>query len=311
MKILNHLFVLFLITLSSGCNKKEVYLFSYFKGNGEDGLHLAYSKDGKRWNKLNNDQSFLIPAIGKHKLMRDPCIFPGLDGYYHMVWTVSWGDSGIGYANSKDLINWSEQQLIPVMKHEPKALNCWAPEISYDEEQEQYMIYWSTTIPGRFPATDHTGDNNYNHRMYYTTTKDFKTFSETKILYDGGFNVIDGSIVKVNDQYIMVIKDETRYPKPEKNLKIVWSGNSTGPWSKPSEPITGNYWAEGPSIIQTDNEWVVYFDKYAEGSMGAVSTSDWENWTDISDGIYFHEGVRHGTVFKVPLKVLENIQNSL
>ena len=25
------------------------YLFSYFKGNGEDGLHLAYSNDGLKW----------------------------------------------------------------------------------------------------------------------------------------------------------------------------------------------------------------------------------------------------------------------
>ena len=27
----------------------EVLLFSYFKGNGEDGLHLAYSRDGLQW----------------------------------------------------------------------------------------------------------------------------------------------------------------------------------------------------------------------------------------------------------------------
>ena len=65
----------------------NVYLFSYFKGNGEDGLHLAYSHDGLKWLALKNDKSFLTPNIGKDKLMRDPSICQGPDGTYHMVWT--------------------------------------------------------------------------------------------------------------------------------------------------------------------------------------------------------------------------------
>ncbi len=64
--------------------------------------------------------------------MRDPCIIRGADGLFHMVWTVSWNERTIGYASSKDLIHWSEQQAIPVMEHEPTTLNCWAPEIFYD-----------------------------------------------------------------------------------------------------------------------------------------------------------------------------------
>ena len=52
-------FVLILMCLS--CNDsetKDVLMFSYFKNNGEDGLHLAYSMDGLKWEALNNDQSF-------------------------------------------------------------------------------------------------------------------------------------------------------------------------------------------------------------------------------------------------------------
>ena len=41
----------------------DVYLFSYFKNNGEDGLHLAYSYDGLKWTALKNDSSFLKPAV--------------------------------------------------------------------------------------------------------------------------------------------------------------------------------------------------------------------------------------------------------
>src|SRR6476619_7546736 len=77
-----------------------VYVFSYFKNNGQDGLHLAYSKDGLNWTALNNDESVLKPEVGKEKLMRDPCIIRGVDGLFHMVWTCSWQDKGIGYASS-------------------------------------------------------------------------------------------------------------------------------------------------------------------------------------------------------------------
>ena len=114
-----------LVTLIS-CLKKEqeVYLFSFFKDNGQDGLHLASSTDGLKWSALNNNKSFLTPEIGKDKLMRDHCIIKGGDSKFHMVWTTSWTDNGIGYANSSDLIHWSKQKFIPVMAHEPDVMNC-------------------------------------------------------------------------------------------------------------------------------------------------------------------------------------------
>src|SRR5471030_1214648 len=131
-----------------------VYMFSYFKDNGQDGLHLAYSYDGYSFTALHNDSSFLKPFVSKDKLMRDPCIIRGADNLFRMVWTVSWADKGIGYASSTDLIHWSEQQYIPVMQKEDSARNCWAPEITYDAKQKDYMIYWATTIPGRFAEGD-------------------------------------------------------------------------------------------------------------------------------------------------------------
>jgi hypothetical protein len=124
------------------------YLFSYFTGNGEDGLHFAESDDGLTWSSVANGRSFLTPAVGS-KLMRDPSIVRGGDGTFHLVWTTGWWDKGIGVAHSQDLVRWSEQQFVPVMEHEPEAQNCWAPEIFFDDERGRYLIYWSTTIPGR------------------------------------------------------------------------------------------------------------------------------------------------------------------
>ena len=288
--------------------ENEVYLFAYFMSNGEDGLHLAYSKDGFKWNALNNNKSFLAPEVGEDKLMRDPCIISGPDGKFHMVWTVSWKEKGIGYASSDDLIQWSDQKYIPVMEHESNAKNCWAPEVFYDEVSEQYIIIWSTTIPGRFPDTEKTGDNGNNHRMYYVTTKNFIEFSKAELFYNKGFNVIDGTIIKDNGKYILFLKDETRHPA-EKNIKIATSSELIKNYGKPTNPITGDYWAEGPTPIKIGDYWIVYFDKYRKHKMGAVRSIDLQNWEDISEQIIFPEGTRHGTVFVAKKELLEKIKN--
>ena len=128
-------------------------IFTSFRGNGDDGLHLAWSEDGYTWTPLRDDKPLLHPEVGGG-LMRDPQILQGPDGTFHMVWTTAWNKHGVGYANSRDLIHWSQQKLLDVMKDEPQARNVWAPEIFYDASQKQFMIFWASTIPGRFPA-DH------------------------------------------------------------------------------------------------------------------------------------------------------------
>ncbi|WP_084148723.1 glycoside hydrolase family 43 protein [Arenibacter latericius] len=285
----------------------EVLLFSYFKGNGEDGLHLAYSEDGFVWKALKNDTSFLSPVVGKDKLMRDPCIIKGGDGNYHMVWTVSWTYNGIGYAYSKDLINWSEQQFIPVMAHQKDNRNTWAPEITFDPDTGTYMIYWASTVSGKFPETKSEKENGYNHRIYYTTTQDFKNYAQTRLLYEPGFNVIDSHIIKIKDQYVMFLKDETIEP-PQKNIKIAYSNALEGPYSAPGKPITGDYWAEGPTTAYVDGQFIVYFDKYINHQYGAVTSKDLHNWKDVSDRIKFPEGARHGTIISIPRSVLEKLK---
>lgn len=308
----NKIIFLFLFSLMAvhGFTQKndEVYLFSYFTGNGEDGLHLAFSFDGMKWEALKNNTSFLNPEVGVDKLMRDPCIIAGPDNKFHMVWTVSWKEKGIGYASSEDLVHWSQQQYIPVMEHETTARNCWAPEIFYDNNSKQYIIFWSTTIPGRFPESESTGDDSYNHRMYYVTSNDLKTFSETKLFFNQGFNIIDGTLCNEDGQYVLFLKNETRYP-PEKNIRVSTSSKLTGEYSKASEPITGEYWAEGPTSIKIGDFRVVYFDKYRDHKMGAVRSKDLKNWEDISDRVEFPEGTRHGTIFKVSNEVYQRLSD--
>lgn len=303
MKFNNVYFFVTALLLSGNLFAQEspVYMFSYFKDNGQDGLHLAYSQDGYTWKTLNQDQSLLEPAAGKDKLMRDPCIIRGRDGLFHMVWTVSWNEKGIGYATSKDLVQWSSQQYLPVMQDE-NALNCWAPELNYDARKRRYMIYWASTVPGKFPETDHSGDGKYNHRMYYVYTKDFKKISKPKILYDKGFTVIDATIKQNDNRYVMFLKDETKLPAAAKNIRIATSTRLHKNYTDAGEPITGNYWAEGPTVLKKDKEWIVYFDKYRDHRYGAVVSTDLKTWRDISDQIVMPKGLRHGTVFTITQK---------
>ena len=286
------------------------YLFSYFVGQN-DGLHLAYSFDGLTWTALNEGRSLLTPTLGKDKLMRDPSILQAPDGTFHMVWTTGWTDRIIGYASSDDLIHWSEQQAIPVMMHEPTAHNCWAPELLYDDTSNTYYIFWATTIPGRHKevATSES-EKGLNHRIYYVTTKDFRTFSDTKMFFNPDFSVIDAAIVKdtKRNEWIMVVKNENSNP-PEKNLRITRTKNLSSAFPvNVSVPITGNYWAEGPSPLFIGDTLYVYFDKYQNHTYGAVRSNDHgETWEDVSDRVSFPEGIRHGTAFVVDVSVVENL----
>ena len=274
------------------------YIFSYFKGNGEDGLHLAYSEDGLAWRALNNDQPFFHPTVGKEKLTRDPSIVRGPDGMYHMVWTAGWNEPGFGYAESRDLITWTHERYVPVMSKEPTAMNTWAPEIFYDSLRLRYQIFWASTIPGRFAGDSAGGGGKYNHRLYYTTTKDFRTFAPTKLLYDRGFSVIDADIIRDGTRYVMFLKDERERP-PQKNIRLAYAERPEGPWSQATRPITGDYWAEGPTALHVGNEWIVYFDRYRDHRYGAISSTDLAKWEDVSEYLALPDGLRHGTAFAV------------
>ena len=279
------------------------YLFAHFTGNGEKGLHFAASTDGLTWTAVAGGRSFLTPSVGS-RLLRDPSIVRGPDGVFHLVWTTGWWDKGIGLAHSKDLVEWSEQQFLPVMAHEPEAQNCWAPEIFFDEDRDRYLIFWATSIPGRFAGTDpkapglSRGDR-ANHRMYFVETKDFRTFSDAKLLYDGGFSVIDAFMIRADrDRYVMIVKDETLRPTPRKHLRIVEAKRPEGPYGQASGPVSPD-WVEGPSALRIGADWIAYYDEYTRKRYGAIRSRDLRQW-EPGPAVHFPPGTRHGTAFTVP-----------
>ena len=281
-------------------------------GNGEGGLHLAARQDSKKWEALKDGQSILKPVIGKDKLMRDPSIVQDENGVFHMVWTSGWWDQGIGYASSTDLVNWSEQQNIPVMAHEPETKNTWAPELFYDKKDKTFYIFWASTIPGRHaevPTSER--EAGLNHRQYYVTTKDFKTFSDTKMFFDPDFSVIDAAIVEKDNKYWMIVKNENSAPA-EKNLRITFTDDmKKGFPVEVSENISGKDWVEGPSPLVVGDSVYVYFDLYTKGRYGAIRSANGTDWEDVSEEISFPKGTRHGTAFTVTESFYNNLVENL
>ncbi len=291
-------FILSLLFLMT--EAKDIYVSTSFHEPANEGLRFIYSHDGIRWDSIQG--VFLVPQVGKQQVMRDPSIVRGPDGTFHLVWTSSWrGDRGFGYASSKDLIHWSEERFIEVMD-DTTTVNVWAPELFYDDEKRQFMIVWASCVPGKFP--DYQEDHLNNHRLYYTTTKDFKRFSPTKLFYDPGFSAIDATLVKRGkSDYVMVVKDNSR---PMRNIKVAFSRSPLGPWSAASAPFTESF-TEGPTTAKVGDWWYIYYDSYQHGIYGAHRTKDFLHFQDQTGAITFPVGHKHGTVFMAPEEMVENL----
>ena len=298
------LFLYSLVTLvmmfSTSASAKDIYVSTSFHEPANEGLRFIYSYDGINWNPIEG--TFLAPKVGNQKVMRDPSIVKGPDGTFHLVWTSSWrGDKGFGYASSKDLIHWTEERFITVMD-DPTTVNVWAPELFYDDVKRQYMIIWASCIPGKFP--DGLEDHNNNHRLYYTTTKDFKTFSKAKLLIEPGFSSIDATMVKRgNNDYVMVLKDNTR---KQRNIKVAFAKSPYGPWSEASESFTDMF-CEGPSTAYVDGWYYIYYDSYRQKIYGAHRTKDFKTFEDRTGSVKFPVGHKHGTVFMASEDIVNNL----
>jgi len=299
----------------------EVYLFAFFRHgektyvqgkeffSGGAGMYLAWSGDGLKWSEIGKGRLFFKPK--KSNTFRDPTLIRGNDGIFRLVWTTGWRDKTIGYAESKDLIHWENQKLVPVMGQEPGARNTWAPEIIYDDNARDYMIFWSSTIDGRFPETVRPEEDGYNHRFYYTTTSDFEKFSPAKLLYDPGFNCIDATILKDGNEYLMFFKNETASP-PAKFLVWAKSANATGPYNGVSPQISPKgVWAEGPSAIKINGKFYVYYDMFRENRFGLIVSGDMKSWSDYTGELTMPEGAKHGSFIRITRAELDNLLASV
>ncbi len=306
-------------------NGKDVFLLPYFLGNGETGVYFAFSHDGLKFSWLN-DGKVVVPAQtwGAESLTRDPSIVYH-DGTFHMIWTTSWNSRSIGYANSKDLVQWSKPTKIDIWGDFTDVRNTWAPELHWDTEKNEFLILWSSTTFAELNDGDDSGDpHGYDHRTYASRTTDFKTFSKPALFFSPQspeYSVIDPFIAHDDretediddDRWVMVIKNELAPERGGKNLRLTFSQHMQGPYDTTlGPPIVGagtqivDQMGEGPSLFKRSGLWFLYWDAPGSEFSYCLATSlDLETWTNRSAEMSLPaKHMRHGTVLVVPAKAV-------
>lgn len=289
------------------------FLFVTFNSEGSpmgEQIYFGLSKDGRRWEALNEAKPVLTSKVGENGV-RDPFLIRSHDGrkFYLLATDLSihlnpdWqravtaGSQSIVIWESKDLVNWSQPRLVPVA---PKDAGCtWAPEAVYDEDAGDYLVFW---------ASKTRSDNFDKHRIWAARTKDFTTFSEPFVYIDKPQDVIDTDIVRDQKRYYRFSKDEKF-----KAITMEVSEKLMGPWRDvPDFSLAKLTGYEGPQCFLLESEsdgrpatWCLLLDYYSRGKGYQPFVSH-----DLSQGQFtrgaefdfpFH--FRHGSV--LPISVAE------
>lgn len=287
--------------LTTSKSNHTAYLMGYFRSGPAqthkvEELHYAYSREGLHWFELHENKPVWATTVGEG-VLRDPFIGRGPDGMWHLVYTMRPRGPFIGYARSQDLIHWEDEKVLPVMKDIPDTVNSWAPEFSYDPVSEDFLLYWASS----------TGQDLSNSKHYCTRTKDWKSFSQTTLFYDPGFQTIDASLAEHEGKYYMAIKDESHvyepltYPHPPMNFLAV-SNQMEGPYERIVGVQTPDF-TEGPEFlwIDRDKKWRLYYDYWAYGKYGVMESSDMIHWSSelAESKIRFPYRARHACMFPI------------
>ncbi|TWT89791.1 Glycosyl hydrolases family 43 [Pseudobythopirellula maris] len=305
--------VLLAIYLGAGSAvaQEPVLLLPYFDSNGENGVYLAWSEDGREFHAVNSNEAIFTPPAWKNQsLTRDPSIVYH-DGRFHMVWTSNWKGEVFGYASSPDLKSWSEPLMIEPWRGEgEKPNNVWAPEICWDHVADEFKVVWSSTLPSELADGDGNDDRHGgDHRMYYLTTTDFQQFSDPQPIFEGrDEDLIDAHLVfdAEGDRWVMNYKKEVSAARGGKNIRLAFSPPEITPrsFSDAGGPIVGQGTsispmnAEGSSLVPWRGEWLLYWDSYSNRHYSMASSSDLQEWSDESDQLRMPvRHPRHGTVF--------------
>ncbi|PUA80173.1 family 43 glycosylhydrolase [Nocardioides currus] len=316
------------------------YAFSYFTGNSVAGekIYFAASRGNNalRWDELNGGQPVLDSTFGEMGL-RDPFLIrsPEGDRFFLIATDLSIGRNGdwdrsqrqgsryLEIWESTDLKNWSEQRHVLVSP--PTAGNTWAPEAYWDDDLQQYVVFWASKLYAE-DDPGHTG-NTYN-RMLYATTRDFVTFSEAKTWQDIGSSRIDSTVIKEGDSYYRFTKDEGAGSTGCSDIIQEKNDSLTEPdlvgakaWAFQDGCIgrdAGTSAVEGPTVFKRNpgdtsgGQYYLFVDEYGGRGYIPLTTDDLEapDWK-VPSGYRLPASPRHGTVLPVTQAELDALRADL
>lgn len=264
-------------------------------------LHIALSTDGRHWTSLNDNNPVW------EQRMRDPFVRRGPDGIWRLLATG--GGRGLDrqkvgpgcfYASSHDLVHWQVEAALPLMKDvrdttgKLLARNIWAPEWFYDDKAGDYFLFWSSSFE----------DAGWKKsRLWYCRTRDWKTFTPAKILFEPSYSVIDGTFLFNKGTYYLFHKEEEFGAKTgeRRAIRVATSTNIEGPYRILEGPLNKGQIVpvitEGPTAIKDPNKpgWLLFYDYCMTNRFGASYSSDLTHWK-VEEDVNFPSEARHGCV---------------
>ncbi|QLC33179.1 glycoside hydrolase family 43 protein [Halarchaeum sp. CBA1220] len=302
------------------------YLFVHFREtrtpDGEQ-VYFGVSEDGFNWEAVNGGDPVLWSYQGD-KGVRDCTITRTDDGRFVIMGTDlslaygmvnqydgSWeeitrnGSDALTLWESADLVAWSEQRMVELGDGQFGCL--WAPDITYDRENGDYVVHWSSS---------HEDDDYAEMALYYARTEDFESFSDPELLYrnpDGG--VIDSAMYEEDGTYYCFAKSQSN----PTGIVLLESERPTGPFTRVpafDRTMAGLDGAryEAPTAFRLDDgRWCLFLDYFGgdpetQGYVPFVADSLDSAFERADDEFSFPYGFKHGTVLRITREEYERLR---
>lgn len=307
------------------------YLFVHFREkttpDGEQ-VYFGISKDGFHWEAVNDGKPVLW-CFYVDKGARDFTIIHSKHNQKYYIWGTdlslsygmrtkyngSWenisrkGSDSFSVWESEDLVNWTEQSLVKLGNENFGCL--WAPDIIYDKVKDDYVLHWSSA---------HSHNDFSSKSIFYSRTKDFKTFTEPEELYrkteKDYSGVIDSAMYEEDGKYYMFLKSEGNPAK----IILVKSDNITGPFERlhafdTSMENLESAMYEAPTAVKLENgSWCLFLDYYGttakgQGYVPFIAENLAHGKFIRSDQKFdFPYGYKHGTILSIAEEDYERVK---
>lgn len=306
---------------------EKAYLLVHYKSPDarmDEQVHFALSRDGYHWEAVNGGNPVFVADKGELGV-RDPfilrtkdnrfvilgtnlCMSENFEKKYQRQWANMgrYGSQSVSMWTSDDLVNWSEQKLVPLGD---ETFGCfWGPNAMYEPSTGKYMVYWASS----------NASNDYGAKsIYCAETEDFETFGKAEFLCaKSDASVVDPCIRIIDGTYYRFLKSRSN-----PFAVILEKGKDfSGPYERVAgfdgcmEGLTANEY-EAPLLYQLgDGKWCLLLDYFGENR-------DYKGYVpfiaeDIEKGIFkeaseqfsFPYGMKHGEVLEITPEEYERIK---